>query len=174
MGFYNQCNYKANTTYVIGAGAVGDIGFSKNDFWAADDCFPIVCSPALNDRYAYHFLLSKQQIIYGKVRRGSIHRLSRQVIEDIDIPVHPLEVQREIVRILDNFTELTAELTARKKQYEYYRDRLFGFDKTRGVIRANCWICYASQLQMDPILYQHLLSLESRFYSRNPVNAQVL
>ena len=36
----------------------------------------------------------------------------------------PLPIQHEIVRILDNFTELTTELTARKKQYEYYRDEL--------------------------------------------------
>lgn len=47
---------------------------------------------------------------------------------DFEIPVPPLEVQREIVRILDNFTslkaELQAELQARKKQYEYYRDSL--------------------------------------------------
>ena len=40
------------------------------------------------------------------------------------IPVPPQPVQREIVRILDNFTELTAELTARKQQYAYYRDKL--------------------------------------------------
>ena len=51
------------------------------------------------------------------------------------IPVPPLPVQREIVRILDDFTELTAELTAeftaelaaRQKQYEYYRDKLLTF-----------------------------------------------
>lgn len=47
---------------------------------------------------------------------------------DFEIPVPPLEVQREIARILDNFTslkaELQAELQARKKQYEYYRDSL--------------------------------------------------
>lgn len=46
-------------------------------------------------------------------------------------PVPPLEVQREIVHILDYFTlltaELTAELTARQKQYEYYRDKLLYF-----------------------------------------------
>ena len=51
---------------------------------------------------------------------------------DLMIPVPPLEVQREIVRILDSFTlltaELTEELTARKKQYEYYRDTLLTFD----------------------------------------------
>ncbi len=49
-------------------------------------------------------------------------------LNDTEIPIPPLEVQREIVRILDNFTELTAELTAelqaRKKQYEYYRKHL--------------------------------------------------
>jgi type I restriction enzyme S subunit len=49
----------------------------------------------------------------------------------IRIPLPPLAVQQEIVRILDNFTELTveltAELTARRKQYEYYRDLLLTF-----------------------------------------------
>lgn len=48
------------------------------------------------------------------------------------IPLPPLKVQREIVRILDAFTklteELTEELTARRKQYEYYRDKLLSFD----------------------------------------------
>ena len=51
----------------------------------------------------------------------------------IKLPVPPMEVQREIVRILDSFTlltaELTAELTARKKQYEFYRDFLLSFDE---------------------------------------------
>ena len=44
---------------------------------------------------------------------------------DVKLPVPPLEVQREIVRMLDSFTLLTAELTARKKQYEYYCEKLF-------------------------------------------------
>ena len=47
----------------------------------------------------------------------------------IKLPVPPMEVQREIVRILDSFTLLTAELTARKKQYEFYRDFLLSFDE---------------------------------------------
>ncbi|MGE4508340.1 MAG: restriction endonuclease subunit S, partial [Eubacteriaceae bacterium] len=54
--------------------------------------------------------------------------VSKKLMEKVVIPVPPLPVQREIVRILDNFTnltaELTAELTARKKQYEYYRNKL--------------------------------------------------
>jgi type I restriction enzyme S subunit len=43
-------------------------------------------------------------------------------------PKKSLEIQAEIVRILDTFTELTAELTARKKQYKHYRDQLLGFE----------------------------------------------
>lgn len=51
----------------------------------------------------------------------------------IDVPVPPTEAQIEIVRILDTFTELTAnltaELSARKKQYNYYRDQLLSFEE---------------------------------------------
>lgn len=50
------------------------------------------------------------------------------MIRDIyNIYLPPLPVQQEIVRILDSFTELTAELTARRKQYEHYRDELLTF-----------------------------------------------
>ena len=54
------------------------------------------------------------------------------------LPVPPMEVQREIVRILDSFTllaaELAAELTARKKQYEFYRDFLLNFNEDQSEI----------------------------------------
>ena len=55
-------------------------------------------------------------------------RLWISIYSELQVPVPPLEVQREIVRVLDSFTlltaELTAELTARKKQYDFYRDKL--------------------------------------------------
>lgn len=58
--------------------------------------------------------------------------VSKDKMKKVKIPVPPLEVQREIVRILDSFTlltaELTAELTARKTQYEYYRHRLIAHE----------------------------------------------
>ena len=60
------------------------------------------------------------------------------------IPVPPLKIQEEIVRILDTFTELTAELTAeltlRKKQYEFYRDKLLSFDGLSEEERAKAGI----------------------------------
>lgn len=59
----------------------------------------------------------------------------------IEIPIPPIEVQNEIVRILDKFAslaaELQAELQARQKQYEYYRDKLLTFTKNGGYARRN-------------------------------------
>ena len=64
-------------------------------------------------------------------KAGGVPSLTQEVLNRVEIPVPPLEVQREIVRILDKFTqlkaELTAELTARRIQYEQYRDRLLTF-----------------------------------------------
>ena len=83
----------------------------------------------LNNRYLYHYLLSKVNYIYAIAGGGAQPNLSSNVLMDkLYIPIPPLEVQKEIVRILDSFTTLTAELQAelqaRKLQYEYYRDEL--------------------------------------------------
>ena len=61
-------------------------------------------------------------------------------LQSLEIPLPPLPVQEEIVRILDHFTELTAslqaELQARQEQYEYYRNKLLTFTKIGGVRKA--------------------------------------
>lgn len=134
LGYMNEKNCDAGTTFVISAGAAGEVGFSTVDFWAADDCYYFDNNEFLDGSYLYHVLLSKQYYLFSQVRKASIPRLGRGIIEKMIISVPPLEIQREIVRILDNFTELTAELTAeliaRKKQYSYYRDTLLSFDNT--------------------------------------------
>ena len=124
LGYHTDYNYNANTTFIIVAGAAGEIGFSDKAFWAADDCFTVVCPENVLNRYIYHLRLNNQNQLASKVRKASIPRLSRSAIENLVIPIPPLDVQCEIVRILDNFTNLTAELTARKTQYAYYRDKL--------------------------------------------------
>lgn len=133
MGYYDKCNVKANTTFIICAGTAGEIGFSNVDFWAADDCFYFVCDGNLINRFLYHFLLANQNYLYSKVRKASIPRLSRSFIETIRIPILPLVVQSEIVRILDNYSvnvatlqqELKKELKIRSNQYLYYQNKLF-------------------------------------------------
>ena len=131
LGYYHEHNVKADTTFIISAGAAGEIGYSKDDFWAADDVYYFLTPDNMESKFLYYFLLTQKYKILAQVRTASIPRLSRIVVEKIEIPIPPLEMQREIVRILDNFTELTAELTAelsaRRKQYSYYRDRLLSF-----------------------------------------------
>lgn len=138
LGYYDDYNCEANKTMIITAGAAGDIVYSNTRFWAADDCFYFICNRYMDDKFLYYVLMSQQREIYSKVRKASIPRLPRIVIEKLKLPVPPLEVQREIVRILDNFTflttELAAELAARQKQYEYYRDLLLTFKPNESTI----------------------------------------
>lgn len=67
------------------------------------------------------------------VTRGSIPALNKVDIDNFPIPLPPLEIQNKIVEILDKFTELEKELEkeleARKKQYEYYRNKLLSFEE---------------------------------------------
>ena len=84
--------------------------------------------------YLYHLISSSEFFDYvEKNQKGASYpAITDKLVKEYKVPVPPLEVQREIVRILDSFTtltedltvELTKELTARKKQYEYYRDEL--------------------------------------------------
>lgn len=134
MGYYDKENCIAGTAFIIGAGAAGDIGYSDVPFWAADDCFYFVCEDNMNARFLYYVLVGQETFIKGKVRKASIPRLSRNVVEKMVIPVPPLEIQNEIVKLLDNFTKLTAELTLRKKQYNFYRDSLLNFVRVDNTI----------------------------------------
>lgn len=127
LGYHHEYNAKSDTTFIISAGAAGEIGYSHVDFWAADDVYFFLTPNEIKSKFLYYFLLTRQSEILSKVRRASIPRLSKTVIGKINFPIPQLEVQEEIVRILDKFTELTAELTARQKQYEYYRDQLLTF-----------------------------------------------
>jgi type I restriction enzyme S subunit len=81
----------------------------------------------INPRYLLH-LLNAQYIVkeYSKRIVGSpVVSLPMSELKKLQIPIPPLDIQAEIVRILDNFTELTA----RKKQYNYYRDQLLTFEE---------------------------------------------
>lgn len=139
LGYYHEANAQGGAAFVVVAGAAGEIGFSDAAFWAADDVYFFPESNAVNNKYLYYFLLTKQHEISSQVRRASIPRLSIGSVEKLQVPVpcpdspsKSLKIQAEIVRILDAFTgliaELTAELTARKKQHSYYRDGLLRFD----------------------------------------------
>ena len=88
----------------------------------------------IDTKYFYYYITSAsiKNSLVTKKNASSQGYIKAGSIENLKVPVPPLEIQREIVRILDAFTTLTEdltlelmkELTARKKQYEYYRDEL--------------------------------------------------
>lgn len=86
----------------------------------------------LDNKFLYYFLLSKLDVISSFYRGSGIKHPSMYHVLEMLIPIPPLPVQTEIVKILDTLTaltsELTSELTLRRKQYEYYREKLLSFD----------------------------------------------
>lgn len=140
LGNYNYFNCNANKTFLITAGAAGEIGYSYVPFWAADDCYYFECNDSgLMERYLYYALKTRQYKLKRMVRNASVPRLGRYSIENLLIPVPSLEEQQRIVDILDRFDKLCndlseglpAEIAARQKQYEYYRDKLLTFKEKK-------------------------------------------
>lgn len=87
-------------------------------------------SEKISLRFAYFYLQTVN--ISSFITGGTQPKLNQKNLNKIPFPIPPLPVQDEIVRILDSFTqleaELEAELEARRKQYEYYRDSLLSFE----------------------------------------------
>ena len=135
LGYYSKSNVSEGTTFVISAGSAGEIGYSPNRFWAADDVYYFIFTDGVCSKYVYYFLLIKQQSIKRQVRRASVPRLSKSAFEKIKIPIPSLAEQQRIVSILDKFEALTTsiseglpkEIELRRKQYEYYRNQLLSF-----------------------------------------------
>lgn len=137
LGKYSQFNVKGNTTIVVNTGGIGGVKYCNEDFWCSDGSFWIGHSALLNDKYVYYYLSPKENYFASQKRVGGVPTIDRSTVENVEIPVPPLPVQEEIVRVLDAFTELQAELQAelqkRKRQYNFYRDNLLNFkDINRG------------------------------------------
>ncbi len=110
----------------------GHIGFTyydrpfthKAELWSYS-----ITRKEIDQKFVYHYLLTQLPRLQELARATSV-KLPQLSVRDTDklrIPIPPLEVQREIVRILDTFTTLEAELEARRRQYAYYRDSLMTF-----------------------------------------------
>lgn len=105
------------------------VTWAEGKIWVNNHAHIIEETDGVLLRYLFHYI---QTIDVTPLIHGNIPKLTGGDFRALQIPVPPLPVQSEIVRILDNFTELTAELTARKKQYEFYRDKLLTFGDVRG------------------------------------------
>lgn len=106
------------------------LNWAVGKIWVNNHAHILAEKYCCNLRYLY-FILQVTNV--SKIVRGMPPKINQENLINIEIPLPPLEVQNEIVRILDAFTahtaELQAELQARKEQYEYYRNKLLTFDE---------------------------------------------
>lgn len=114
------------------------IQYATGKFWANNHVHVVRGKERVHSRFLYHYLCIVNFLPF--LTGGGRAKLTKGQLIEIPVPIpcpnnpeKSLAIQSEIVRILDKFTaltaELTAELTMRKKQYNYYRDQLLSFDE---------------------------------------------
>lgn len=129
-GQFDKYNFE-NSITISRAGSAGHVNWVDGKFWATDVCF--VASQKDEScliKYIFYCVKNMQFDLQKHIYGGNLPKLDKLYLWNLKIPIPPLDTQSKIVQILDNFTELTAELGLRKKQYEYYRDKLLSFDIT--------------------------------------------
>ena len=136
-GYVEVHNQEKNTLVISQGGAsAGYVNWMDVPFWAGAHCYVVTASRAdLSDKYLYYVLKVKQKVLQKAQRGSGIPALPYFVLDKLLIPIPPLAVQQEIVRVLDVFVELERELERelelRAKQFEYYRDHLLAFPEKK-------------------------------------------
>ena len=147
----NRANIEIGDILFSNTGTVGKIALviDTPTNWGVNEGIYVIKpnNKIVDSRYLYYYLASnlayKQ---YSKKFTGStLKHVTQKALMKLQIPLPPLSIQSEIVHILDSFTsltaELTAELTARQKQYAFYRDYLLDFsneDVTKKIPDIDC------------------------------------
>jgi type I restriction enzyme, S subunit len=140
MGYVDDFSYDKPTVLIPRKGSITNVFYVETPFWNVDTIYytDINLLKAV-PKYIYHFIktINLMSLDTGSGRPSLTQAILNKILIPIPCPENTeksLEIQAEIVRILDAFTsltaELTAELTARKKQYNYYRDKLLSFEES--------------------------------------------
>ena len=137
----SQMLYKNDILISAASGSrehVGKVAFIYQDidYYFGGFMGVIRCNNNVNSRYLFHIFTSSifQDYLNEVLNSSTINNLNSKVMDSFRLPIPPLSVQTEIVKILDALTELTSELTSelilRRKQYEYYREKLLSHDSS--------------------------------------------
>ena len=110
------------------------IKYYKGKFVTADNRIATsLDKDILNNKYLFYWMLSESDVIDSYYRGAGIKHPSMYNVLTMQIPLPPLSIQKEIVSVLDKFSELIEktdeEIALRQKQYEYYREKLLTFEK---------------------------------------------
>jgi type I restriction enzyme S subunit len=191
-GYYNEYNVNENTIAISQGGAsAGYVNFVTTKFWAGAHCYVVKpINPNVNNRFLYFFLKNGQEEIQKAKDGAGIPGLNKKYLQNFPIPLPPLPVQEEIVRILDKFTAdvneliqlLERELELRNKQYEYYRNKLLTPTEENGSWLLNGhpveWktlgeVCEIEDNKRKPVAASKRISGEIPYYGANNIQDYV-
>ena len=135
MTYVNQAKYAKPSVLIPRKGSIGKLYYVDTPFWNVDTIFytEIDTTKAL---VKFVFYCLQMQHLERLNKAGGVPSLTQEQLNKVTIPLPSLELQARIVYLLDNFDAicsdlnigLPAEISARNKQYEYYRDRLLTFN----------------------------------------------
>jgi len=134
--FHGDSNRTGETIVIARSGAYcGLVSFWNQPIFLTDAFSIYLETTLLKAKFVYYFLKKNQKAIHSMKKGSGVPHVRVKDFESYSIPIPPLSKQKEIVAILDKFdalvndisTGLPAEITARKKQYEYYRNQLLEF-----------------------------------------------
>ena len=131
--YIDRSNRQGETIVIAGSGAyAGFVSFWDEPIFVSDAFSIVVDRSVLQPRFVYHWLSGRQEAIHALKSGGGVPHVYPKDVAKLRCPVPPQEVQREIVRLLDQFTtleaELEAELEARRTQYAHYRTHLLSYE----------------------------------------------
>lgn len=133
-GFVENASHHGDFPIIGRQGALcGNVNYATGDFYATEHAVVVESKGAYLQRFLYYLLTSMNLNQYKS--QGAQPGLAVGNLENLLAPVPPLDVQKRLVQVLDNFeaicsdltSGLPAEIEARQKQYEYYRDKLLTF-----------------------------------------------
>ncbi len=130
--YHNEANRSGETIAISSSGVyAGYVSYWDIPVFLADSFSVSPKQKTLMPKYLFHYLTTQQDAIHATKSTGGIPHVYSKDLQNFLIPIPPLEIQQEIVKILDQFSALiagiSAEIEARKKQYEYYREKLLAF-----------------------------------------------
>ena len=128
--------FPANSIIIATSATIGEHALITIPFLANQRFTVLSLKPEYIDKFniyfLYHYCFTLDNWCQKNTTMSSFASVDMNGFRKFPIPIPPLSVQTEIVRILDALTALTSELTSelilRQKQYEYYREKLLSFD----------------------------------------------
>ena len=131
----NSFRWNTEALLIAGNANVGDVKYYSGKFEAYQRTYVLTnFSHNVKARFLLHIIKQGlKSYLENNTNKAAMSYIVISTLKSFPIPIPPIEIQEKIVQILDKFTdyvtELTSELTSRKKQYSFYRDKLLSFEE---------------------------------------------